>query len=175
MLRKRAASRLIRGLYADLTRTWMVSRELFWSSSVFTHSSQRQVILPGIVSLYAVHKHKSVHTLTDVQIHTHTITKQYLVLQWNNASWPQNLQSRTYQALEISLLRFKSSSCPLINSQRSSWPGFYTRNPSLLYLKKNWIPHGIPQPTYYSQLFVFLPSLKWHFLIKTSYDYHLRD
>lgn len=70
MLRKRAARRLIRGISADLTRTWMVSRELFWSSSVFTHSSRRQVILPRIVSLYAVHKHKSVHTLTDVQIHT---------------------------------------------------------------------------------------------------------
>lgn len=134
VLRKRAVRRLIRAVSADLTHAWMVSGELFWSSSVFTHSSQRQVVLPEIVSLENVHKHKSAHTPTDAQIHT--ITKQYLVLRWNDASWPQNLQSWTSQTLEISMLRFKSSSCPLINSQRSSWPGFYTWNPSLLYLKK---------------------------------------
>lgn len=119
--------------------------------SVYTFITETSYIARNCI---AVHKHKSVHTLTDMQLHT--ITKKHLVLQWNNASWPENLRSCAYQALEISMLRFKSFSCPLINSQRSSWPGFYTQIPSLLCLKKldpTWHP-----TTYLLFPVIFLPA-----------------
>lgn len=169
VLRKRAVRRLIRGVSADfIMHMDGLQGAVLVQLSVYTFITETSYIARNCI---AVHKHKSVHTLTDVQLHT--ITKQHLVLQWNNASWPENLRSCAYQALEISMLRLKSFSCPLINSQRSSWPGFYTQNHNY-YASKNWIPDGIPQPNYYSQLFFFLPSLKWYLLIKTSEDFHLR-
>lgn len=104
---------------------------------------------------------------TNRRANTHTITKQHLVRQWNNESWPQNLRSFTYQALEISMRRFKSSSCPLINSQRSSWPGFYTRNPSLLYLKKTG-SHMASHNLLFSVIFLPVVLKIKNLLIKTS-------
>lgn len=128
MLRGRTIIGPIRAFSADLTQTWMVSRGLFWPSSMFTMpfiTETSFVCWLGVTNSY-MHISRSPCTCQHAHILTLTSARKWCILTLE----PPITHLPT---LEISRLRFKSSFCSLINSQKSPWPGFYTWNPSTLY------------------------------------------
>lgn len=94
------------------------------------HHRDKFCLLTGCHKQLNAHKQVSMHMQTCTHNCAHTITPFSARKCWILTFQPPVVHLLT---LEISRLWFKSSLCPLINSQKSPWPGFYTWNPSTLY------------------------------------------
>lgn len=102
-------------------------RVLFWPSSMFTMPfiTETSCVYTQCVTNSYMHVRWSPRTCK----HTHTNT----VIPSTSRGWCILTLEPHLPTLEISKLRLKPSLCPLINSQKSPWPGFYTWKPSPLY------------------------------------------